>query len=332
MPPNSSTGDVPNRVRFGLKLPNCGGVLCPPEWADPATIDRLAAVAVDAGFDSLWLHDHQVVPAELSHLEAPNFFEPLITAAHLATLFPTVEVGVATVILPLREPLLLTKQITTLGGFFPGRIIAGLGIGRYESEFVAAGQDLFRVRGKVSDENLEIMAALLDNERTSYRGQWRSLDGAIMHPKRAGIADPAIWVAGNSGAGVRRAARFADGWIAAAVSPHELADLSAGIRESRPTDRDGPFVVALSATVRRSEGRLQSDSGEQLHTHPSAIVGDVEEVVSGLADYADAGVGHFLLSLGLGPLERTVEDISWFGSRVIPRIRRAPNRALASHA
>jgi alkanesulfonate monooxygenase SsuD/methylene tetrahydromethanopterin reductase-like flavin-dependent oxidoreductase (luciferase family) len=317
VPPGTT---VASELRFGLKLPNCGGILCPPEFADPATIDRIASAAVDAGFDSVWLHDHMAVPAELAHLERPDFLEPLVVASHLATAFPSLTVGFAAIVLPFRDPVLLAKQITTLATFNPGRVIAGVGIGRYESEFEALGLDSYHRRGAVSDEWLTIIRALLDGERAvTIDGPTRQLREAVVYPKRRGPSDPAIWVAGNSRPGALRAARFGDGWLTAAVPVDEVLEMRAVIDKARGGVTT-PFTLALSATVKRSRGSEAEVDGHRLHTHTSAIQGDTDAVAEQLSGYTVAGVTHFVLSLGTGPLDALLEDVAWFGVEVRPRV------------
>ena len=104
------------RPHIGFKLPNCGGVMCNVEWATPANVVRLAGMARDLGYDSVWLHDHTVTPRELQHLDEPPFYEPLVVMAAIAGQVPDIVVGVATLILPFRDPVLLTKQMLYLEG------------------------------------------------------------------------------------------------------------------------------------------------------------------------------------------------------------------------
>jgi alkanesulfonate monooxygenase SsuD/methylene tetrahydromethanopterin reductase-like flavin-dependent oxidoreductase (luciferase family) len=322
----STEGGAPlEPIRWGYKLPSCGGVLCPPEWANPQTIEDLAAAAHGNGFDSLWLHDHLVVPAELRHLEQPSFFEPLVTATRLASLLPTAVVGVATIVLPFREPVLLAKQITTMAAFFPGRVIVGIGIGRYESEFDALGLDTFHSRGRVTDESLAIIRALFTEPSVDHAGERRTLREAVMYPKPV-AGDPALWIAGNSAAGARRAGRFGDGWIIAAVPPDEVRTLIGEATAAVPAGR--AFTPALSATVKRARDDGLAEARAGLHTHAAAIAGGTEEVVRQLAEYADAGIRHFVLSLGGDDLERLRDDVAWFGEEVIPGVRALTTPAL----
>jgi alkanesulfonate monooxygenase SsuD/methylene tetrahydromethanopterin reductase-like flavin-dependent oxidoreductase (luciferase family) len=316
--PNSSSGGV----SWGLKLPNCGGVLCPPDWAQPETILALAGAAERHGFDTVWLHDHLVTPAELRHLGAPRFHEPLITMATVASARPKLRVGVATIVLPLRDPVLLAKQVSTLASFFPGRLLIGLGAGRYASEFEVLGLDHFERRGSLSAEHLEIIRSLLTKHEVTHSGPSRSLRGASMYPQPA--ERPHLLYAGNSAAAARRAARLADGWIGASMPPEELKQTVGTMRSLRlELGLDDPFDIAYSATIVRDEGspvgRAMSSEKEELHLHASTISGDGHQVSAQLADYIAAGVTHLQLSLRAATLDELAGHLSWFESEVISR-------------
>src|ERR1051326_697106 len=166
---------TPRALNVGFKLPNCGGVMCPPEWANVTTVISLAEEAAALGFDSLWLQDHVVTPLEMEDLTDPPFLDPFVVSMRLAALLPKVCIGVATYILPLREPLTFTKQLVTAAAFYPGRFIAGFGSGRYRSEFERYGNDLFDQRDKVLKEYLDLMRLLLTEDRRvgkECRSRW----------------------------------------------------------------------------------------------------------------------------------------------------------------
>jgi alkanesulfonate monooxygenase SsuD/methylene tetrahydromethanopterin reductase-like flavin-dependent oxidoreductase (luciferase family) len=310
-------------VSFGFKLPNCGGVLCQPDWATPERMHDLARRADGAGFDSVWLHDHLVTPRELRHLGAPRFYEPLITMATLAGAFPGLRVGVATVVLPLRDPVLLAKQIGTLDGFFPGRFMFGLGAGRYESEYEAVGSDLFAKRGRVSKEWLEIIRGLLTEDELTYEGEYRRLDGASMYPQQSGPMRSVVWYAGNSPVAARRAATLSDGWIAASVSPEQFRGLAAEVSAAREAagTLSQPFSVAVSATIERPTDRT-AESESSLHVHASTISGSADEVSRQLNEFIDEGVTHFLLSFRADEIGRLQDDMEWFSTEVMPLVHR----------
>jgi probable F420-dependent oxidoreductase len=313
-----------DQVSIGFKLPNCGGVLCRPEWATPATIHGLAARADRLEFDAVWLHDHLVTPRELRDLGALAFYEPLITMATLAQAFGRLTVGVATVVLPLREPVLLAKQIGTLDGFFPGRLIFGLGAGRYESEFEAVGVDLFGQRGKVSKEYLEIVGALLTDDPVTYGGTFRRLTDVSMHPKPAPSTRSPIWYAGNAPVAAARAGRQADGWIGATLTPGEFSAIIGPMLRAREAAGRDPsdFSIAVSATVERPRTVTSASNREPLHQHASTITGSADRIAAQLNDFVAVGATHFLLSLRADRLEQLEDDMEWFATEVLPLVER----------
>src|SRR5215472_954639 len=118
-------------MQFGLGIPTCReGRTYPCGFADMSQIAALARDAEQLGFDSLWANDHlatqRAVLAEQS--EPANFYEPLITFAYLAALTTRIRFVVATIVAPLRQPVLLAKQAITLDRASQGRFVLGLGI------------------------------------------------------------------------------------------------------------------------------------------------------------------------------------------------------------
>jgi probable F420-dependent oxidoreductase len=312
-------------LRFGYKLPNCAGVICEPDWARPQTIERLAAHAGATGFDSVWLHDHLLTPAELRHVPAPAFYDPVVLMPWLATIVPGVLIGVATLVIPLREPVGLAKQLATLEALFPGRIVAGVGVGRYESEFVAFGSDRFRKRGRMTDEYLRLMRALLSEPEVTLTGEFRSVAGAIAYPQKL----PPLWVGGSAPAALRRAARLGDGWVPAAMTPEDVRAGRARLDEA--LDAEGreraAIPVALSLTVERvrtSGATAREDGG--LHVHHLVVSGSDAAVAEQLAAYAAAGVSHFLLSFRAASPEHVLEDMTWFTHAIKPQLAQEVRR------
>lgn len=309
-------------VDIGFKLPNCGGVLCEPGWAQPETIERLALHAADCGFSSLWLHDHLLVPQELVHLERPNFFDPVVLLARIGSLVPEVTLGVATLILPFRDPVVLGKQVATLEAFLPGRIVIGVGSGRYESEFASFGSDAFRRRGKVTEEYLEVMRALRQDGPADFQGAYRSVSRAVAYPKAAS-GGPPIWMGGAAEVALKRAARLADGWIPASLSPADLREKRGRLAQHLEDQqrRLADFTIALSVTIRRSARSPGGTADRNLHKHTRAIVGEAEEIAEQLSAYVTEGVSAFLVSLDTSSLGDLEDQMAWCCEDVMPRVR-----------
>jgi alkanesulfonate monooxygenase SsuD/methylene tetrahydromethanopterin reductase-like flavin-dependent oxidoreductase (luciferase family) len=310
--------DAPRRgPHIGFKLPNCGGVMCEVAWANPNTILELAGLASELRFDSVWLHDHTVTPRELQHLDQPPFYEPLVVMAALASQIGDIEIGVATLILPFRDPVILTKQIITLERFFPRRFIFGLGLGQYESEFESFGVDTYRSRGKVANEYLEIMKALMDGGGASVSGAFRSVRDAHMFPKGSFPTEPPIWIGGNSAPAMQRAARYGRGWIfSGALAPGNAREQLDTLAEA-----PRPFDVVLTATVARQDGlSADGEDGHHIHQHSSVMAGSADEVARQIGDYVAAGVTYFLLTFRSSDLAAVESQMRWFATEVRPTL------------
>jgi alkanesulfonate monooxygenase SsuD/methylene tetrahydromethanopterin reductase-like flavin-dependent oxidoreductase (luciferase family) len=236
--------------------------------------------------------------------------------ATIAATVPDVIVGVATIIVPLRDPVLLAKQMVTLESFFPGRTIVGVGSGQYESEFEAFGSDGYHSRGKITDEYLTIMRELFTRDLASHAGAYRSIDGASFYPKPP-VGAPPLWIGGNSPAAVRRAREFGSGWIMSqAVSPSDVAlhlgagEVSAGA---------APLSAVLTATVAPGAAdELVQEDAHRVHRHPSVVRGDPAEVAAGLSEYIAAGVTHLLLSFRADDVPSLQRHMRWFSEEVRP--------------
>lgn len=312
------TSEPMERPHFGFKLPNCGGVLCETDWARPDTILELAGLARELGYDSVWLHDHLLTPRELQHLSQPRFYEPMTVMAAVAGAVPEIQVGVATLILPLRDPVLLAKQVVTMEHFFPGRTIIGVGLGQYESEFQAFGTDSYRSRGRVANEHLDIIEALLAEGPATVTGTSRSVVEAEAYPKPGSADAPTIWIGGNSDAAAKRAARYGTGWISSgALSPQDVEAQMSAIQPQRQ-----PFHAVLTATVAREDLPAQPDApGEhRIHQHASVIAGDAAHVARQVRSYVAAGVSHFLLTFRSADLDAVRAQMRWFISDVAPLV------------
>jgi alkanesulfonate monooxygenase SsuD/methylene tetrahydromethanopterin reductase-like flavin-dependent oxidoreductase (luciferase family) len=308
-----------SEISFGFKLPNCGGILYPPDWASPETLKQLAGKASEAGFDAVWLHDHLLTPDELRHLASPPFYDPLITATRLTTLFPNLRVGIATLVFPLRDPVVLAKQLGTLAGFAPGRIIAGVGAGRYKSEFEQVGSDDYDNRFGLTAEYLQIVRGLLSDGRFSWTGAHRHIRDADMNPG-ATMDELQFWFAAQAAGGIRRAARMADGWITASVTNEQFDESVEGFRTALTEagkawdDRH----IALSLTVARDDGT--AGDGPDLHRHSFTLRGSAQSVAAAIDRYAASGVTDFLLAFEATSFEDLIAQIEWFEGEVRPAI------------
>jgi len=189
----------------------------------PDDARRIARLAEAAGFDSIFAVDHVVLPYSYdsrypyaasgripggpdSPIPDPMIWMTWIAAATTKLRFMT---GV--IILPLRNPLVLAKQVATLDLLSGGRVELGIGVGWLKEEFDALGVP-FDKRGKRSDEYIRILRAAWKDGPTSFAGEFLQFDEMGVFPKPVGNDVPIV-IGGHSDAAARRAGRLGDGFF-----------------------------------------------------------------------------------------------------------------------
>ena len=261
---------------------------------------RLAKAAESLGYDALWANDHLLTPRSLRDAAdgPPNFYEPLITLAHVAAVTTRIRLGTAVLALPLRDPQLLAKQVATLDALTGGRVMLGVGLGAYPEELAESHPDLARRgRGAVFDERL---AALHD-----------LLDGGDRAP--APVQQPIpLYVGGHGTRAIERAARYGQGWIPGwqpiAVVRERVTLLRTRLAGAGRDANAVEVAPELSATiaprhedaVRRYEAsrfvrhRLSHDRAGRDGSLMTAsnLVGSADAICERVAALAEAGVDH----------------------------------------
>ena len=196
----------------------------------PEELHATFARAVEAGVDHLCAGDHV------------SFFvgagsDGLITAASMLAAQPELPVYVGLYLLPLRHPVLVARQLATIGQLAPGQLTLGVGIGgedRHEVEICGVDP---KTRGRRMDECLQILRRLADGTPVTFDGEFFSLQDALIVP--APSPRIPLIVGGRSDAAVSRAARLGDGWLGIWISPRRYATVRDHItREATAAGRD----------------------------------------------------------------------------------------------
>jgi len=281
---------------------------------DPEGFERLVRSAEALGFDSLWVTDH--ISFQNPILEA------VVALSAVAAWTERVALGTGVLLLPLRHPSVVAKQIASLDELSGGRVILGIGVGgEGAKDFEAVGVPRSE-RGRRTDEAIQVLRTLWSGRPASHRGTWFRFADVTIDPPPRQPGGPPLWVGGRSPAALRRAARLGDGWLAYFASPGRFArDWSEIVRQAEAAHRDpGRLTPALTAGVAiRSTSRAAQ---EALSHHLSArygqpfdpervgslaIAGTPAECVDRVAEYCAAGVQHFSFLL-TGPAEAAVEE------------------------
>lgn len=231
-----------------IGLCSAGGGVC----TQPGVLGRVAEHAEAAGLESLWVSEHLVAPDPKrppSNLD-PSFplFDPVVALAYVAARTGTLRLGTGVIVLPLRNPLILAKELASLDVLSGGRLLIGVGVGYVEQEFRALGVP-FDDRGDRTDEYLGAMRAIWTQERPAFDGRLFTFDGVQAHPRPAQRPHPPIVIGGWSEPALRRAARTGNGWYGWGLDHDETADLIGRLRRAVDTAERDPALGELEITV-----------------------------------------------------------------------------------
>ena len=304
--------------RFGVFLPSYVWQGDGPERA--RGIKRFAQTVEDLGFDSLFVTDHLIAAKRFYSV---SFLEPLTALAVAAGVTSRVRLGTSILIMPLRHPVMLAKEIATLQFLSENRVILGAGVGWNDLEYVALGVKKSE-RGKRTDEMLDIMLPLLDGETVSYHGEFYSVENLCIEPRSA--QRPEIWIGGGSQLAdpkspdlpkfvesVKARVLRTDGWIPRPTCPPE--EIARDWRELqdyyREHDRDPRECVVAHENfmhivltsdpdkARREQHeaflRVMSSERGPKYLETVYLFGTPDEIVASLQQRVDAGVEYFML-------------------------------------
>lgn len=168
-------------------------------------VDKLEA----NGVDSLWL-------PEIVYSAA---VDPMIGMTHALARTAKLKVGTGISVLAGRNPVLVAKQLSTLAGLAPKRVLPVFGL----QPARAPERDLFPVpqgrRADVFDESLRLIRLLLSRDEVSFEGEFFSVDKVSLGDRPVKPLD--LWLGGSAPAALRRIGRLADGWLGSFLTPDQ---------------------------------------------------------------------------------------------------------------
>jgi probable F420-dependent oxidoreductase len=268
------------KVRIGMSLGPAGA---PGQFAD--AVDQLE----QAGVDSLWLPEMVYSP----------LVEPFTGMAFALSRTRRLKAGSGISVLPGRHPVLVAKELATLAGLAPGRVLPVFGLAPAQP----AERALFTVpdgrRAAVFDESLQLLRLLLTAERVTFDGEFFAVSEATVGTLPAKPLD--IWLGGSAPAGLRRVGRLADGWLGSLMAPDEagaavrvIRDAAAEVR--REVERDH-FGISLAVAVDGIPAPLLASIGRRRpDADPAALVArGWDGARRMIEEYVRAGLSKFVV-------------------------------------
>ncbi len=234
-------------MKFGLHSVNLHSCTYPDAAA------RFGRAAEGAGFESLWVADHVVLPdppvPERPMPPDQRLLDPIVSLTFLAAHTTRIRLGTGVVILPQRQALVLAKQIASLDVLSNGRVIFGLGVGWCEPEMRSVGAP-FPERGRVADDYLAAMRAVWTQPKPSYQGPYVSFEGVQAMPRPVQTPTPPIVIGGRTPPAFRRAVMQGHGWYGFGLDVAETRKVVAALGEAgrnirRPAEL-GPLEISVT--------------------------------------------------------------------------------------
>ena len=209
---------------------------------DPSFYAPLARAAEAAGFDSMMVPDSICYPehsgsrypfnpdGSREFLEDKPFLEPFSLIPALGALTERIRFITFVLKLPVRHPVLVAKQATSVAVLTGNRLVLGVGTSPWREDYDVLGVD-WPSRGQRMDEEIAVLRGLAAGGYFEYRGKIFDLPPVKIAPVPS--APIPVLIGGHSDAALRRAARLGDGWLHGGGDPAELPGLLARLDEHR---------------------------------------------------------------------------------------------------
>jgi len=219
-----------NQLRFGLWY----DFRNPPQWKQPS--DRLYNEIIDQivwceqhGFDDVWLSEHHFIEDGYSPALLP-------IAAAIASRTKTIRIGTAVMLLPFHNPVRVAEDAATVDVISGGRFELGVGTGYKVEEFEGFAVSS-KERGGRTNEGLEIIRRLLEGETVTFKGKYYEVNRAKLTPLPIQKPRPPIWVGGFTPPALRRAVKYADGFVGVGMVKGAIDQYVAELKKAgKPTD------------------------------------------------------------------------------------------------
>lgn len=240
---------------------------------DPSFYLPLARACEQAGYDGFIVPDSIAYPAESDtiypfnpdgtreFLEDKPFLDPFAMIAALGAVTDRLRFITFVVKLPIRHPVLVAKQASTVAVLTNNRFAFGVGTSPWPEDYELVGVP-WENRGRRMDECIDVIKGLTSPGWFEYHGEVFDIPRVKMSP----VPDKPIpiLIGGHGKPALRRAANIGDGWMHGGGDPEDLPGLIESLRVLRKDAGKGsdPFEVhVISADAYTTDGlkRLEDE-------------------------------------------------------------------------
>jgi probable F420-dependent oxidoreductase len=289
---------------YGLALPNLGA------GASPEGLVAAVEAAEEHGFTDVWTTDHVLIERE-NAADYGRLYEAITTLAWLAGRSRAIRLGTSVIVVPMRNAVVLAKELATVDALSGGRLIAGFGVGWNTKEFGNVGvADRFHERGAYLDETIAICRHLWSGNDAPFRGRFHDFEDYVFEPLPTQGANVPIWLGGRDERALRRVGRVGDAYQASATKPSAY--------EPRV-----PIIRAAAEAAGRPMPRLSARARFELDAGPESfytIHGSAEDAAAEIRAFSALGVDHMALAFAPRDPDGIRRAIERFRTEVAPLV------------
>jgi len=312
-----------HQTQYGIAMRNFQTF---PSLPDAQKLIEYGVRMEELGFESVWVWDHILLGVD------PHF--PIIDALSLLTAVAArtsrIKLGTGVLVLPLRNPLILAKQLSSMDQISQGRLVLGMASGWYKHEFNAVGID-FHKRGKIMDQNLEILNRLWTEDEVTGSYPPHEMKRAVMFPHPYQKPRPQILIGGYVDSVLKRAALRGDGWLTYFYTAQSFAEDWAKVRRFAEEGGKDPDTLTSANQVPIIVGersKAEAEMMEWLNTEwdfaswskssrDSAIIGTVDECVEQLQTHVATGIDRIIFV----PYRYRDDQVDLIAEEILPKLK-----------
>lgn len=315
-------------IGFGLHLP-----IIKFEEGDHSReqIFSIAKKGEDLGYDYLDVNDHVV-------FRTSSWLDALVALCSAAATTSRIKVGTSILNIVVRNPVVCAKALAGLDILSSGRLVAGVGPGSYKGDYDVCGI-AFEERWKRFEEALQILNLLWnqenENDGIDYNGTYYKFKNVVAAPRPFQRAHPPIMIGswGSSDLGLKRVAKYGDGWMASAynITPDKFKEkwttlLSHRKDMGKDTPRFVNSVVSMFGYIDDNEEKVHKMVSNVLSPalgRPAdelkslLLFGSTSECIKKIKAFLEAGVN----SVHFWPVNNYIEQIEIFSKEIISSFR-----------
>jgi len=289
-------------LAFGICVPNFRPGAAPEGMlAATQTAERL-------GWHSAWTTDHVLIDSAERGANYRHIYEALTVLAWLAGQTETIRLGMSVLVVPMRNAVVLAKELATIDALSDGRLIAGVGIGWNLTEFENLGVgDRFTQRGAYLEETVALWRHLWGGNTGPWQGRFHSFDEAFFSPLPVQGAEVPVWIGATVDKALRRVGRIAEGYQSTRTDAPTM-------RKRRALIGDAATAAGRPMPAMSTRLSVSFDGSER---GVSILSGPPNEMVEQVRAYRDAGTGHLALDFGEVDPDAVAQAIERFDREVV---------------